>query len=169
MCTEKDIPSFEESLKQLFRYLQAKGIAQQDAEDLTQEVALKYLEQKDSIHPEKVKAWMFRVAINKHYDTIRHQKVKERYIEKCKRQEFYNRACCPITCLLQNENCLECHVILNKLNPTYRRLLILKYVLELKYEEIAQRLNMQVGTLKSTLFRARKSFIREYESMVEIM
>ncbi|WP_110114752.1 RNA polymerase sigma factor [Bacillus sp. CGMCC 1.16541] len=168
MCTEKDLPSFEASLKQLTRYLHAKGIAHQDVEDLTQEVALKYLEHKEFIHPQKVKAWMFRVAMNKHYDTLRHKKVKERYMEKCKRQDFYNDTCCPMTCLLQSEDCEECQTALNKLNPTYRNLLILKYVLELKYDEIASRLNMQLGTLKSSLFRARKHFIKEYTSMLDM-
>ena len=42
------------------------------------------------------------------------------------------------------------------LKPEYREVLILRYAEELKYEEIAEILDCNVGTVKSRLFRARE-------------
>jgi RNA polymerase sigma-70 factor (ECF subfamily) len=41
-------------------------------------------------------------------------------------------------------------------------LLFLKYELELSYDDIAEMLDLNLGTLKTYLFRARKSFKEVY-------
>ena len=45
--------------------------------------------------------------------------------------------------------------IVDKLKPKYRTLIELRYYKELSYEEIAQKLNIPLGTVKAQLFRAR--------------
>jgi RNA polymerase sigma-70 factor (ECF subfamily) len=72
----------------------------------------------------------------------------------------------PIQQVLRNEEAAECQAILNQLNPKYRNLLLLKYGLGFKYEEIAELLNMQMTTLKSALYRARKYFVKGYNEVI---
>ncbi|MFN3939498.1 MAG: RNA polymerase sigma factor, partial [Chitinophagales bacterium] len=45
--------------------------------------------------------------------------------------------------------------IIEKLNPKYGRLIQLRYFEEMAYEEIAQELNLPLGTVKAQLFRAK--------------
>ena len=48
------------------------------------------------------------------------------------------------------------HDLVNKLKPRYRVLVELRYFKELSYEEIAQQLDIPLGTVKAQLFRARE-------------
>jgi RNA polymerase sigma factor (sigma-70 family) len=45
--------------------------------------------------------------------------------------------------------------VVEKLKPHYRRLVELRYFQELSYEEIAEELQLPLGTVKAQLFRAR--------------
>lgn len=54
--------------------------------------------------------------------------------------------------------------ILDELNPKYKTLIEMRYFEELSYEEIAEKLNMPLGTVKAQLFRAR-NFL--YELLAE--
>lgn len=45
--------------------------------------------------------------------------------------------------------------IVSKLKPRYRKLIELRYFSEYSYDEIAQELDLPIGTVKAQLFRAR--------------
>ena len=45
--------------------------------------------------------------------------------------------------------------IVSKLKPRYRKLIELRYFKEYSYDEIAQELDLPIGTVKAQLFRAR--------------
>jgi RNA polymerase sigma-70 factor (ECF subfamily) len=45
--------------------------------------------------------------------------------------------------------------VVDKMKPHYRILIELRYFKEFSYEEIAQELNIPLGTVKAKLFRAR--------------
>jgi RNA polymerase sigma-70 factor (ECF subfamily) len=47
------------------------------------------------------------------------------------------------------------HHLVGKLKPRYQELVKLRYFEELSYEEIAEELNLPIGTVKAQLFRAR--------------
>ena len=46
--------------------------------------------------------------------------------------------------------------IVEKLKPRYRELVVLRYFRELSYEEIAEEIQLPLGTVKAQLFRARE-------------
>jgi len=46
--------------------------------------------------------------------------------------------------------------IVERLKPHYRTLIEMRYFKELSYEEIADELNLPLGTVKAQLFRARE-------------
>jgi RNA polymerase sigma-70 factor (ECF subfamily) len=46
--------------------------------------------------------------------------------------------------------------VVEKLKPHYRRLVEMRYFEELSYEEIAEELQLPLGTVKAQLFRARE-------------
>ena len=45
---------------------------------------------------------------------------------------------------------------LARINPKFSALLVLRYIEGLSYEEIAQQLDIPLGTVKAQLFRARE-------------
>ncbi len=45
--------------------------------------------------------------------------------------------------------------MVHRLKPHYRELIILRYLDEMSYGEIAKKLNMPLGSVKAKLFRAR--------------
>jgi RNA polymerase sigma-70 factor (ECF subfamily) len=54
---------------------------------------------------------------------------------------------------------------IGRLRPEYREIVNLRYEQELEYDEIAEITGLPLGTVKSSLFRARKELAVEMESM----
>jgi RNA polymerase sigma-70 factor (ECF subfamily) len=52
-----------------------------------------------------------------------------------------------------------------KLRPEYREVVTLRYEQELEYDEIAEITGLPLGTVKSSLFRARKELAAEMEAL----
>jgi RNA polymerase sigma factor (sigma-70 family) len=46
--------------------------------------------------------------------------------------------------------------VVDKLKPRYRELIELRYFKEFSYEEIAEQMELPIGTVKAQLFRARE-------------
>lgn len=57
---------------------------------------------------------------------------------------------------------IDIESILNRLNSTYRNLLILKYDIGLSYKDMSKILDMNEDKIRTYLYRARKSFKVEY-------
>ncbi|MFJ8356682.1 RNA polymerase sigma factor [Bacillus paramycoides] len=156
---------FQKRLKQylgfIFNYLVKLGISREDAEDIVQEAALKYIQNLEAIPPEKVKSWLFRVAINKSYDILRREKRKDKFlIELCILENLESDL--PEYCLLKEEQSGEIKKTLDLLPKRYREVLILKYVVGLRYDDIALLFEVTTGTVKKTVFRAKEYFIDIY-------
>ena len=59
--------------------------------------------------------------------------------------------------------------IVDKLKPRYRKLIELRYFKELSYEEIAEELELPIGTVKAQLFRARELLYNILKSVTSKM
>ena len=57
--------------------------------------------------------------------------------------------------------------VVAKLKPRYRKLVELRYFKEYSYEEVAQELNLPLGTVKAQLFRARELLLNIMKNMAE--
>jgi RNA polymerase sigma-70 factor (ECF subfamily) len=53
--------------------------------------------------------------------------------------------------------------VVDKLKPRYRTLVELRYYKEYSYEEIAEELDLPLGTVKAQLFRAREFLLNLME------
>lgn len=58
-------------LEQVKKYLMKMGASLQDAEDVIQDTAYKFLTYIDSVDIENVESWLFRVSVNRYYDLCR--------------------------------------------------------------------------------------------------
>lgn len=61
--------------KDIIAYLKASGVPDQLARDISQDVFLKMLESNIILPPEKIRAWMYRVAVRKYIDHYRRDKT----------------------------------------------------------------------------------------------
>lgn len=101
-----------------------------------------------------------RVAINQFYDLYRKQ--QKQVLVSFENFEFVDDTLLPEEHVVQSEMKKEIQVILDQLTPLHKQLLLLKYEINLSYEEIAEMLDLNLGTLKTYLFRARNAFKEKY-------
>lgn len=126
----------------------------QDAEDFTQEVFIKiYRNLKNFNFQSNFKTWLYKVAINTAKDFLRKRKIVTSSIE-----DFENSIYTEEKFEDEIQKDMEAEKILSiirTLPQKYSTVLILRYVDNLSYEEIAKVISKPVGTVKTLLFRAK--------------
>lgn len=151
-----------EHAKVIFKYLIKIGAVKEDAEDITQETIMKTIECLQQIEPEKMRAWMFRVAIHRYYSL--YNKNKSVVMLNHEELELLIPALEHVEKnLLMKEQAIELEAALQELQPKFQQLLILKYYMELSYKEISQIFDVKETFVKTYLQRARKSFKQIWE------
>ncbi|KAA0544612.1 RNA polymerase sigma factor [Bacillus sp. BGMRC 2118] len=153
-----------EQLKIVQSYLVRMGATKEDAEDIAQDTAYKFLLYIDSVDIRNVEGWLFRVATNQYYDFFRKKARHKNILLKFNYNELFEEFT-PEVAAIQLEIKQELDELLSKLKPKYREFLILKYSTGLKMSEIASLYNMSEGSVKTNLHRARSLFIKEYRRM----
>jgi len=154
-----DLNKLNDEMNVVYNYLRKLKITHMDAQDIVQETTYKFLLHYDAIRTSNIRSWLIRVALNIFYDQLRKNKnVVLTGFEENRIIPDYRDS--PENILINNENKDNVYKTLSKIKPKYREVLFLKYILELKYDEIAVVLDMNLNTVKTYLARARKDFIR---------
>ena len=134
-----------------------------DAEDLTIEAFGKAFRNLDSFTPDYAfSTWLFKIATNNCIDFIR--KKKANHVSLDHTDEEHEKATKDIQApvldpeesLINDQKIKLMRSLVSKLKPRYRKLIELRYFSELSYEEIAEELELPIGTVKAQLFRARE-------------
>jgi len=136
-----------------------------DAEDLTQEAFAKAF---TSLHKFDSKfafsTWLFRIATNNCIDFIRKKKLLTYSIDQPVdedsdrpffidiRDKNYN----PNEEMIHSQRSQIIHEAVEKLPQRYKILVQMRYFEEKAYEELADELNLPLGTVKAQLHRARE-------------
>lgn len=136
----------------------------EDAEDLTIETFAKAFKNLPNFRPDfAFSTWLFRIATNAGIDFLRKKRLKTLSIDNAFPSEEGNETRIDIKSgdmnpeqeLITSEKAELLRTFIEKLKPRYRVLIELRYYKQLSYEEIAQELDMPLGTVKAQLFRAR--------------
>lgn len=137
-----------------------------DAEDLTMEAFGKAFNNISQYVPRYAfSSWLFRIAKNNCIDFIRSKKTSIVdydsnvfvYVEGSSvTASVPSKADDPEEKLIAMQSVSRVQHIISKLRPRYRRLVELRYFKEYTYDEIAEELNLPMGTVKAQLFRARQ-------------
>ncbi len=155
-----------EYLQIVHAYLVKMGASKEDAEDIVQDTAYKFVLYIDSVEPAKVKSWLFRVAINAYYDLYRKRKTRKRLLLKFDFQELVEEYT-PEVAIVQKETAQAIDKVLAKLRPRHREFLLLKYSTGLSMKDIADLSGMTVDSVKTTMYRARRQFIEAYRRQAD--
>lgn len=134
-----------------------------DAEDIAQEVFIKVfgmLERYDERYA--FRSWLFKIAANQCIDFIRKNRVKllsldepVKYKGEEIEREFPDEAPAPdeeVERVQLGKLLLE---IAEELPPHYRSMIVLRHQEQLSYDEIAEILDLPLGTVKARIHRAR--------------
>ena len=134
-----------------------------DAMDLTVETFGKAFENIEKYKPDfAFSTWLFRIATNNCIDFIRKKRVSLVSINSMVDEDGDDRplqiksdTLNPEETSIKKQQQEQLKIIVDKLPLRYKTLIILRYFEEQSYEEIAQQLDLPLGTVKAQLFRAR--------------
>jgi RNA polymerase sigma-70 factor (ECF subfamily) len=128
--------------------------SQTDADDLVQETYMQAWKSFGSYEPgTNCRAWLYKILFNK-FDHLRRKKfTQSKYFQEADELVFNNSVQTPSV----PEHLTDREVIaaLDKLSDHYRSVVLLADVHDFDYKEVAQILDIPIGTVMSRLNRAR--------------
>ncbi len=136
-----------------------------DSDDLTLEAFGKAFAKLQSYAPRYAfSTWLFKIAINNCIDHIRKKRLHllsiDDPIEPGGDHDFSSNirstVLDPEQSFIRNQRLELMRSVMNKLSVKYRLMIELRFFEELSYEEIANELNIPLGTVKAQLFRAKE-------------
>ena len=151
----------------LSRFIAGKVANAADAEEILQDTLYAFLEAiRDFQGKSNIQTFLFSICQHKIVDYYRKKKLKHAVFSQMPQLEAI------ISPLIGPEEQLDAtlvkekiHVVLGRLLPRYRQILLLKYLDGLSVEEIAKHLAMTFKSVESQLFRARKAFVEYFISI----
>jgi RNA polymerase sigma-70 factor (ECF subfamily) len=144
---------------------------QAEACDVVQEVFLKIFRGVNAFRERSsLRTWVYRIAINEAHNRrrwfcrhCRHEVPIER--ETMDREGYFDfaqdPARSPYEQTLDNETRTLIEHALTRINPIFRTAVVLRDIQNLSYEEIADILQVSLGTVKSRILRGREALRRE--------
>ena len=147
----------------LFRMVRDRELA----EDLAQETFVKALNAIESYRPEfKFSSWIFKIANNAAIDHLRRRELDTLSLEGSPQAEtpeaieatalqIGGRQESPLAEVEARELGGQIEAAIAQLRPEYRSCILLRHVEGWAYEEIAEILNLPLGTVKTYIHRAR--------------
>ena len=144
---------------------------QTDAADVVQEIFLKVFRTINSFREQSsLRTWIYRIAVNEAHNH-RRWLVRHCRCEVSMEDEHGNgqsRLQCaadpgrsPYEQALESENRTLIERALTRVSPVFRTAVVLRDIQNLSYEEIAEILQVSLGTVKSRILRGREALRRE--------
>jgi RNA polymerase sigma factor (sigma-70 family) len=136
-----------------------------DADDLTIEAFGKAFKNIEQYTPNfAFSTWLFRIATNNCIDFIRKRRMVTLSIDRTfstgdgeeMTMDVKSDGLDPEEHMIRKQKNILMRSLVEKLKPRYRILIELRYFQELSYEEIAEKLDLPLGTVKAQLFRSRE-------------
>lgn len=141
----------------VYKYLISIGASKEDAEDIVQDTFIKAYENIDILIDGNIKAWMFKVSINRFYTLYKKSKVNISLTDELAatiESDFK---------IMYLDNALDVNRVLSLMKESDKSLLVLKYSMGLSYRNIGSILNIGEGSAKTLCYRARNKFKEIWE------
>jgi RNA polymerase sigma-70 factor (ECF subfamily) len=148
-----------------------------DASDVVQEVFLKVFRNVGHFRGQSsLKTWIFRIAINEAHNQRRwffrhrHREVgmeDEQEDARCQADVLADAGQSPFDYVFDQEKQVLIEDALGRINPTFRSAVVLRDITDLSYEEIAEILQVSLGTVKSRILRGREALRQELQDRLQ--
>ena len=159
---ERELVSIAE---EIVYYLMRSGVSKHDSLDVTQDVLVKMLESNFVLPREKLRSWMYRVAIRTYIDSYRRGKKYQEILQ----QEFFREGLTSY----DQELGSQLYDLLSELPSQFQTVLDLHYFQGFSVKEISHILGNSQSKVKIDLMRGRnklKKIIKErglsYEDLI---
>ena len=146
----------DQHYESVFRFAYRLSGTSHEAEDISQQAFLDAQRKLDTLRdPDKVRAWLFMIVRNLYRrqirDRVTHGEVAlEVLVEPVDQKRGSDK---QVEQSLDSESLQQ---VLNELPEEFRSVLLLFYFRELSYREIAEQLDVPIGTVMSRLSRGKK-------------
>lgn len=121
---------------------------QEDALDIVQDSIQKAMRSNTLKNPNAMKSWFYKIIVRTSLDFLR-RRNKVTVVDETTIQ-LHSQGVSD-----QYEN-LDLHRALNELSPDYRSVIVLRYFEDLKIEEVAEILDLNVSTIKTRIYKGLK-------------
>jgi RNA polymerase sigma-70 factor, ECF subfamily len=153
-CLEGDAAAFDTLVQRyqgiLFNVAYRLTANREDARDIAQNAFIKAFERLDSYDPtRKFFSWIYRIAVNESLNYRRQQQLYEPLDPTFQAARTRD----PVE---QAEQAERVQAALMALTPEYREVIVMRYFIDLSYEEISEAVGIPEKTVKSRLFSARE-------------
>ena len=126
----------------------------QEGVDVTQEVFIKAIREPRFFDAEfKMKAWLFRVTTNLCFNIVRDRRRRGTILESMPKP--LGTEADQADLVFSDERQAVIMKAMDQLSPDHKEILVLRYYSDLSYAEIAEVLDVKLGTVMSRLSRAK--------------
>lgn len=141
------------------RLLQHRSASAEDTEDLLQETFIKVYINLQRYSPEYTFGqWIYTIARNTHIDFERRRQEDISIDEKFSAPIASSPS--PEESLINRQQRSQIEDYIGSLPEQYRTLFIMRFLEDYSYEEIAEKLHLPMGTVKTQIHRARERMCR---------
>lgn len=128
------------------------------AEDIYQDTWLSVVRRIYSLkHADAFPAWLYRIARNKAFEQLRKKKI---FISPDENTTIQNDI---EDDTFTAEDSAKIHTALEKLNPVHKEVLMLRFLEQMPYDQIAMVSGCNIGTVKSRIYYAKLALKKEME------
>ena len=140
-----------------------------DADELTQDIFMRLLTALPAYNPSgALGAWVRQVATNAGIDFYRRRRRAPRMVtDEAMPEAPVAASWQPDTIAERREEAARVRRLLDELSPELAEPVILRDLMDLDYPEIAERLGIPLGTVKSRIHRGRRSLARARRELSE--
>jgi RNA polymerase sigma-70 factor (ECF subfamily) len=148
-----------------------------DAADVVQEVFLKVFRNVGHFRGQSsLKTWIYRITVNEAHNQrrwfFRHRQREVGLEEqpddaRSMAQVLPDGRPSPFDYVVDRERQNMIEEALGKINPTFREVVVLRDIADLSYDEIAEVLQLSLGTVKSRILRGREALRQELADRLE--
>jgi RNA polymerase sigma-70 factor (ECF subfamily) len=143
-------------------------------EDLIQEIFIKAYKNLKTYNPDYAfSTWLYRIATNHTIDYLRKKKLETYSIDEPfdtkdgqMRIEIQDEAASTDAPIEKKERKNLVHEAINQLPKKYQRVIQMRHIEELSYQEIAEELDLPIGTVKAHIFRAREMLYKAMKDKI---
>jgi RNA polymerase sigma-70 factor (ECF subfamily) len=133
-----------------------------DVADLTQEIWIAIFKALPGLHdPSKFRPWSFRIARDRIYREYRRRRLPVQPLDQAQVEEWPDVP--DETAAIDLEELQRC---LGTLSPEHREALVLRFLEEMSYEDIARVTGATLGTVRSRIHYARNALKKSWKGQI---
>lgn len=147
---------------QVFAFLLRMLNSREDAQDLTQETFLRMIRNASRYQSrDQFQSWLFRIAGNLARTRLRRRKIVRWFSFEDEKPDPPSSDPDPLADLERKESRAEVRRAIRKLPERQRQALVLKQYQDMKYQEIADTMDLTVGSVQMLLHRAMQALRKD--------